>query len=653
MTFKRCDRWTRPIALLAVSCLVLLALNTAVVAASSGPRAMVASAPPRSLIVASARSRQADRVLVSSANELKSCRRANSAHPKGCKSDSSAVQRAGAVLARAERRLASIARATGRRASNHVASASRLLAPRRAPLLAVSGYTLRWTRVDRLNSYLLERKVPGQAAQYSVVRGTSITPPPVPGVVVRYSVRTTAYLSAWAHEQPIGYPSAPATADGQAAPVITVSGKTLIWSPIANVSTYVLASRTLGKPIQYTVVGGTSVTPEPVPGATVGYSIRTAVDGSVWAPEVTISYPSSGTSAPGSSSEAPGGGTTAPGSSSEAPGGGTTAPGSSSEFSEPFLRGIVENPDGWGEGAAPHIAAEIHELAAEWVRVDLPWKDVMPSPGVYNWSNFDNVVRVTEGLGLHILPILGYAPSWTSPTDATGYAQFVAAAVARYGPGTSANLPWFELWNEPYFPFAWSGKTPEPEAYARDVLAASEAAKKNSPSVKLLVAGEYGDAEETGGTSRWETSWVSDMFTAAPNLGKWIDGVAVHPYGDDPALPVTEPTAFRDATGGWSFQRIDSVRAQFLAHGVNVPFWITEVGWSTYNMSETEQAHNYADLVTQVVARPWIRAMFPYCLREFQEHPRNDESQTGLLKFGTEQPKLAFYTLQRWYKTLG
>jgi Beta-galactosidase len=512
MSFKRRRSWTRLIVLLAASFLVMSALNVAVVAASSAPRA------------------------------------------------------------------------AGPGAAHHLAKISRYVALRRAPQLAVSHKTLKWARIDRLDRYLLKSKAPGRPAKYKVVRGTSVTP-------------------------------------------------------------------------------------KAVPGATVGYSVRTAVEGSAWAPETTISYPTSG-GATGSSSSSSSSGTSAPSApapeapgktgtiepsqpSPEAPAAEPTAPALPAEpLSEPFVKGVAVDPVGWGEGAAPEIAGEVHSLGAEWVRTDLPWKEVMPSPGVYDWSHFDSVMRNSEAQGLHVLPILGYAPSWTTPTNAAGYAEFVAAAVARYGPGTTANLHWFELWNEPYYPYAWGGKTPEPEAYARDVAAAAEAAKKIAPSVKFLIAAEYNDSPQTGGSSPWETTWISDMFTAVPDLGKLIDGVAVHPYGDDPALPLAEPGGWKDATGGWSFQRIDTIRAQFLAHGVNVPFWITEVGYSTYGTSEAEQAHDYADLITQVADRPWVRGLFAYCLREYEEHPTNDESPMGLLKSGSWQPKSAFYTLQQGFKTL-
>ncbi len=324
----------------------------------------------------------------------------------------------------------------------------------------------------------------------------------------------------------------------------------------------------------------------------------------------------------------------------------------SDTFDEPFVKGVVTNIQGWGVSAMPQIASEMTTLGVTWAREDLSWAATEPEKGVYDWSSFDQMVAAAKADGITILPLVGYAPSWTSPSNATEYAAFVKVAVERYGPGTSANLQWWELWNEPYDAYAWSGHTPEPEAYAKDVLAAAQAARRVSSSVKLLVAADYEDAPQVGGTTPWQTSWIDDMFTAVPSLGQWINGVAVHPYGDDPSLPLAEPEGWKDKNGEWAFQRIDMVRQKFLAHGVNVPFWITEDGWSTWEVSEATQAHDYSDLIEQVKARPWIRALFPFCLREFEEKATNNQPGFGLLKFGTLQPKPAFYTLQAGLKTL-
>jgi hypothetical protein len=317
---------------------------------------------------------------------------------------------------------------------------------------------------------------------------------------------------------------------------------------------------------------------------------------------------------------------------------------------EPFVKGVDTNLQGWGTSNGSQIAGEMSTLGVNWAREDLSWSDVEAQKGVFDWTSFDKLVAEAKTYGITILPIVGYAPSWASPGDATDYAAFVKAAVQRYGPGTSADLRWWELWNEPYFAYAWSGRTPEPKAYARDALAAAEAAKSVSASAKLLIAADYQDSAQTGST-QWETSWIDDMFSAEPSLGSWIDGVSVHPYGDDPSLPLAQAGGWKDAFGNWSFQRIDTIRAKFQAHGVDVPFWITEAGWSTAEVSESAQAQYYADLAPQIVARPWIRALFPYCLREFSSTP-SKESEFGLLKYGTWQPKPAFTTLQEGLKKL-
>jgi polysaccharide biosynthesis protein PslG len=317
----------------------------------------------------------------------------------------------------------------------------------------------------------------------------------------------------------------------------------------------------------------------------------------------------------------------------------------STDFGQPFVKGVDTNIQGWGAAALPTIASEMSSLGVNWAREDLSWSDVESQKGVFDWSSFDKIVYDAQARGITILPIVGYAPSWSSPGDSADYAAFVKAAVERYCPGTRANLPWWELWNEPYFAYAWGNKTAEPAAYARDAVAAAEAAKGAAPSVKLLLAADYEDEKQVG-SSQWETAWIDDMFTAEPSLGHWIDGVSIHPYGEDPAVALSQPGGFRGTSGGWSFQRIDTVRSKFLSHGVNVPFWITEAGKSTAEVSESTQATYYSDLIPQIAARPWVRALFPYCLREF-DAAGGKESEFGLLKYGSWSPKPAFFALQK------
>lgn len=91
------------------------------------------------------------------------------------------------------------------------------------------------------------------------------------------------------------------------APVIVVDGTTLTWERVGRANTYILVRKERGEPDVYSVVNGTSVTPKAAPGEAVRYSVRTAVTGSLWASEVSISYPSAPTpSEPAPTEPAPG-----------------------------------------------------------------------------------------------------------------------------------------------------------------------------------------------------------------------------------------------------------------------------------------------------------------------------------------------------------
>jgi hypothetical protein len=145
---------------------------------------------------------------------------------------------------------------------------------------------------------------------------------------------------------------------------------------------------------------------------------------------------------------------------------------------------------------------------------------------------------------------------------------------------------------------------------------------------------------------------IDDYFAAVPDLAKWIDGIAVHPYGGDPSLPVVGAKGWKDRTGAWGFARVDQIHNKFLAHGADLPMWITEIGWSTYTYSTAEQAKRYYDLIGAVQRRPWIRALFAYCLREWESNPTNDQSGYGLLSFRTWQPKPAYGVLRAGFAAL-
>jgi hypothetical protein len=573
---------------LILSSLVLLAMSASAAAVSARhgqssahakaahPIATVARTLPRALSAAARRATQADHALVSDAKWLKRCLIRHPAHLKRCNAARQAVQRAGGRLARAERNLARIARSTDQAARSRNPSL-------RAPHLTVSGQTLTWTQVAQIHTYVLLRRVPGQPDQYSVVHGTSTTPPPVPGVTVRYSVRTTAGGSAWAEERSISYPPTE-TVNTQAAPKITVSGETLTWNPIATVSTYVLATQAPGKVKQYSVVSGTSTTPPAVPGASVSYSVRTAVNGSAWSPEVSISYPAAVTSP-------------------------TPPPSGGGSSSGAFEMGIVP------ESMGPSEPGIIHGLGGHSVRMEF-------EIGV-SASQLAPIVEGYAREGIRVMPLVGFDKTLPTPAQARNIASWAAA----FGPGGSfwqgkslpaaAAMTTMEFGNETSYAYQFSDNSTaavaaRAQTYALRFKEAYEAVHAANPQVGILAQADDGDS----GSS----TWVNNMFKAVPNLAGLTAGWTIHPYGPE-----------------WQ-KSIDRLISQTQAVGApsTIPIYVTEWGLATDNgrclsdnygwnkcMSYQEAANALGSTVAGMTARYGTR------LHAFYLYQAQDQGPSG------------------------
>ena len=539
--------------LLAAVCITVMALGATSAGAFSHTRsassdhhaakfrATAARVVPSSLRAAAARTTRDDRALVTRAKALKACLHSYAAQPSRCRSDRRSVQSAGSTLARARKALAAIARGGAARTAS--AGASRVAAanPRLAPELSVSGETLTWTRVDEMSTYVLVRKVPGEPAEYSLLSGSTVTPPAVPGVTVRYSVRTTTRGSAWSAEQAISYPAAskaPEPIAMQAAPHLIVSGDTVEWSSVSGVSTYVLVRRVPGQADEYSVVSGTSVTPAAVPGKTVSFSIRTAVDGSAWAPEVTISYPAVSTPVPPPVTPP-----TPPVTEAPAPASNIT-----------FQPGINS-----GSSTTFDIPGSL-ELGAKIVRLN--W-GIEATP-----KELEPVIAEYAAAGIRVAPLAVFDGRIPSPSEAANLASWAKT----FGPGGTfwagksdgqLAIQSIEFGNETSYGYQYpnntaAGYASRAQEYAIRFAESAEAIKAVNPGVGLLAQGDSGNAGSI---------WIENMFKAVPNLGQLVGGWTIHPYGP----------GFRP--------RLEALVKETAAQGApsTIPIDITEWGLSTDN----------------------------------------------------------------------
>ncbi len=528
--------------------------------------AAIASARPGSpaLVHAGRVANAADHTLVSAAKSLKRCIVAHRTPQSRCAAARRALQHAGMSLAQAERRLARLGGTTGASAKTAASSQN----PRVAPTLSVSGQTLSWNRVAGMNSYVFVRKVPGQSDQYSVVTGTSITPPPVPGASVRYAVRTTAWWSSWSSEQAIAYPSAGEGAkapDPQAAPSLTVSGQTLSWNSVAGVGTYVIVRKVPGQSDVYSEVNGTSVTPSAVPGMSVRYSVRTAIEHSAWAPEVAIAYPAA----------------TPPPTPTPPP---VTPP----PVTPPPLTPPVTPPaEGGHEGASPMmVGLDIGGWTWESAINDEAGA-VRYVRSSYKHFSSDSQMALLAQAGVKLMPLFGEGGTLASYNNATFVGEIVSW-FKRYGKGgtfwsgrpVDLGATTAELINEPGNPYFYPDYANH-QLYAEITKAVHSALEANFAAAvrpKLLVSYDGGFNGSEYGRA---------IFAA----GAVADGVTVHPYG-----------GHGSGSAAGNRERVIQAHSE-----TGLPVYVTEVGWPTalgalptgdsLQWSEQQQAENLTSFI--------------------------------------------------------
>jgi hypothetical protein len=400
-----------------------------------------------------------------------------------------------------------------------------------------------------------------------------------------------------------------------AAPRIKVVGHRLIWSRAEGVSTYVLARQPLGHASAYRVIAKNSITPKPVPGATVRYRVKTNVSGSAWTHAVTITYTarggidkafgvsfnpsesgSAGSGAPADSAGAGTGGisgsdsksSSGAGSKSGSSSGSGSGSGSGSSTGAGGLGGPVEEVAskpttslkagliggivGWGAGPS------------ETIRKATGVRYTKLNPSVEGWT------PTKEMVGDGITPLLLYDPSTPLAGESP---SAVAEGVMSYVPHMrELGLKEVELGNEVYYhgSTAWE--------YAAQYKAVHEAL---AGSGITLIANAWTDApnRDGNGWSQWEYGggWCVEFVEA---LGYVPDAWSFHPYGPMSA----------DGFGagvyrtGWA--TVPRMIGYMKADHVYAPLDITEVGQPTYQgtdgntaVTEQEQAADVKQYITQ------------------------------------------------------
>ena len=200
-------------------------------------------------------------------------------------------------------------------------------------------------------------------------------------------------------------------------------------------------------------------------------------------------------------------------------------------------------------------------------RIPIGWASVQPTQGgAFDWSGFDNQIEEAAKAGINVLPFLSGAPEWAVPAKRvagagglmapahlpvsgaarTGWAAFLTAAVARYGPTGSfwsehpgvpkRPIREWQIWNEPNFKYFIA--KPNPAEYGQLVKISYAALRAADPGARIALAGLFsrpkGSRDRRTGKHKslnWYASdFIDAMYKRTPGVKARFTNVALHPY---------------------------------------------------------------------------------------------------------------------------
>ncbi|HTC60470.1 MAG TPA: hypothetical protein VK691_10190 [Solirubrobacteraceae bacterium] len=272
------------------------------------------------------------------------------------------------------------------------------------------------------------------------------------------------------------------------------------------------------------------------------------------------------------------------------------------------------------------------ELGAKLVRIEFS----IGTPA----AQLQPVIAGYAAIGVRVLPLAGFYGTLPTPEQAQNLASWAKA----FGPGGSfwANrsdgalaIQSIEFGNETSYGYQYGDSAESPsytaraESYALRLKEAAQAISSTGIKVGLLAQADD-----------WTGTWVNGMFSSVPNLGSYVAGWTIHPYGTS-----------------WE-SRLQDLLAQTAAHGApsNIPIDITEWGVANDNghcLSDNDgwnKCMSYEEAASTLTSTfSGIKRLLGSRFGMFVLYQVRDQESTG----ATDNDQLYFGALQHELQTKG
>ncbi len=265
------------------------------------------------------------------------------------------------------------------------------------------------------------------------------------------------------------------------------------------------------------------------------------------------------------------------------------------------------------------VIEQIQRLGMSWVKLDVMWRDLEPTAGVYNFDELDAVVAMLDQADLNILFTVWAAPGWTRsnaeesgpPDDFSAYAGFMRTLAERYQGRVQA----YEIWNEPNLRREWNS-TRHPisaASYAELLRLSYEAVKAGDPNALVISAGLAPTGFNDGVNAIDDRLYLRDLY--ASGLASISDAIGAHPEGwanPPDAHCCNQPEGVETHYDSRTFFFLDTLadyRQIMSDHGDQAAsIWVTRFGWGSSEDTTPPSAINifysYTDLAEQATYTP-------------------------------------------------
>lgn len=288
---------------------------------------------------------------------------------------------------------------------------------------------------------------------------------------------------------------------------------------------------------------------------------------------------------------------------------------------------------GNADGAAlnTRTMAKVNEAGFGWVRVQMQWSELEPSPGNYNTTPYDIVIAAAANNGANVLVSIVKAPEWASPSrpgalpeNTQAFGRTMRFLAARYQGRVQA----WEIWNEQNLAGEVGGLV-QIAPYFETLKTGYGAVKSVDPGAFVLFGGLTPTGVLDPTVAIDDTVYLREFYLYRNGEGRnYYDVLAAHPgsaanppdakYPEAPGPGLCPPKYASQQGNCWNnapdfyFRRIEDQRAVMEQYGDGAKqIWLTEFGWDSCLGLPAPNGYEYCSLISE-------QQQAAYLVRAFQ-----------------------------------